>query len=466
MTEHRLSRMSAALLSAFYLAGMVSMAQAQTAAGEHARTVTDEQPRGRPWRMDEGIDQIAPDVLMRDAEIRALRKQLQHVSPEVEKAVPLASVLRLNNAREIFQHLDTLYPVSSISRGSRGASELAAAPMNLDAIRIEDGTGNTVSFADWQRNTVTDGLLVLHRGQVVFEKYYAGMSSTRRHALWSVTKSMTGLIAADLIEAGTIDPTAPVSHYLPELRDSAWGDATVQQTLDMTTGVDYTEGALEPESGVLHYMVAAGLIPTTPLYPGPRNVIDFLKTRKKAGEHGKAFKYKTPDTEVIGLLLTKVTGKDIATLVSERLWAPMGAETDAFILKDRQGTQLAGAGVNSTLRDLARLGELVRLEGRFNGKQILQPGTVAGIRKGGDRAAFAAGGHARRGYSYHNFWWVSHDASGSFEAKGLNGQHIHVNPANELVIVKLSSNILPDTISTHVPDRNAFAAIAQAVRGR
>ena len=466
MTEHRFSRISAALVTAFSLSGMVTMAQAQTPLADDIRTTTDEATGGAPLPMDDAVGQAKVDSTVREAQIRMLRMQLRAPSPQAEKATPLASVLQLANARNAYQHLDDLYPVTSISRGSGEPSPLAAAPMNLDSIRIAHGDGRTVSLADWQRNTVTDGLLVLHRGQVVYENYHAGMSATQRHALWSVTKSMTGLIAADLIQAGSIDPTAPISHYLPELRDSAWGDATVQQTLDMTTGVDYTEGALEPDSGVLHYLMAAGLIPTTPLYPGPRTVVDFLKTRKKAGEHGKTFKYKTPDTEVIGLLLTKVTGKDIATLVSERLWVPMGAETDAYILKDRQGTQLAGAGVNSTLRDLARLGELVRLEGRFNGRQILQPGTVAEIRKGGDRAAFAAGGNARQGYSYHNFWWVSHDASGSFEAKGLNGQHIHVNPASELVIVKLSSNILPDTIATHVPDRNAFAAIAQAVQGR
>lgn len=407
-----------------------------------------------------------PDAAALDAELRALRKQLQDASPQAEKAIPLAEVLRLANARQIYQRLDTLYPVTHISRGGGAPSVLGAASMNLDGITLPDSDGKTVTLADWQRNTVTDGLLVLHRGQVLYEKYYDGMSVAQRHALWSVTKSMTGLIATDLIQAGTIDPSAPIAHYLPELRDSAWGDATVQQTLDMTTGVDYTEGSLEPGSGILDYMIAAGLIPTSPLHPGPRTIVDFLKSRKKAGEHGKAFRYKTPDTEVIGLLLTKVTGKDIATLVSERLWAPMGAETDAYVLRDRQGTQLAGAGVNSTLRDLARLGELVRLEGRFNGRQILQPATVAEIRKGGDRAAFEAGGDSRKGYSYRNFWWVSHDASGSFEAKGLNGQHIHINPAAELVVVKLSSNILPDTSSTHVPDRNAFAAIAQAVQGR
>ena len=238
MTEHRFSRISAALVTAFSLSGMVTMAQAQTPLADDIRTTTDEATGGAPLPMDDAVGQAKVDSTVREAQIRMLRMQLRAPSPQAEKATPLASVLQLANARNAYQHLDDLYPVTSISRGSGEPSPLAAAPMNLDSIRIAHGDGRTVSLADWQRNTVTDGLLVLHRGQVVYENYHAGMSATQRHALWSVTKSMTGLIAADLIQAGSIDPTAPISHYLPELRDSAWGDATVQQTLDMTTGVD------------------------------------------------------------------------------------------------------------------------------------------------------------------------------------------------------------------------------------
>jgi CubicO group peptidase (beta-lactamase class C family) len=123
-------------------------------------------------------------------------------------------------------------------------------------------------------------------------------------------------------------------------------------------------------------------------------------------------------------------------------------------------------GVNATLRDLGRLGEMLRANGRFNGQQIVAPATIAELRKGADPAQFdkAPGTAMRAGYSYHNQWWVPHDADGTLEAKGLMGQHLHINPAAELVVVKLSTHPVPNTAFTHALDRQAFAALARAVR--
>ena len=181
MTEHRFSRISAALVTAFSLSGMVTMAQAQTPSADDIRTTADEATGGVPLPMDDSVGQAKVDATVREAQIRLLRKQLRGELPQVEEATPLASVLQLGNARA-YQYLDDLYPVTSISRGSGTPSPLASAPMNLDSIRIAHGDGTTVSFAEWQRNTVTDGLLVLHRGQVVYEKYHVGMSATQQHA--------------------------------------------------------------------------------------------------------------------------------------------------------------------------------------------------------------------------------------------------------------------------------------------
>ena len=324
--------------------------------------------------------------------------------------------------------------------------------------------GKEVSLEQWQKNTATDGLVVLHRGQLVYERYDHGQTQQARHILWSATKSVAGLLTLDMIQAGQIDPSAPIAHYLPELKGSAWEDATVQQTLDMSTAVDYAEEPLA-NPGVVQYMFAGNILPSDQSYPGARTVVDFLKSLKKKGEHGQRFTYKSVDTEVIGLLLEKVTGKDFATLVSERLWKPMGAQQDATVLKDRTGVALKGSGMSSSLRDLARVGELVRLEGRFNGKQLLQPGTVAELKKGGDPAVFKAGrGNARDGSSYHDFWWIAQSQDGTLEARGLAGQHIYVDQANELVVAKFSADAKLNP--TPGIDQNAFAAIANAVKGR
>jgi CubicO group peptidase (beta-lactamase class C family) len=318
-----------------------------------------------------------------------------------------------------------------------------------------------------KKATYTDGLLVLHRGRVVYEKTYAGMQAANTHALWSVSKSIAGVLATDMIQQGLIEAQAPVSRYLPELKDTAWGDATVQQTLDMTTGARYSENFADPTAGVYRYLNATGLVPGPAGDTGPRSTLEYLKTVQKDGEHGAAFGYKSVDTEVIGWLLQRVTGKSFAVLVSERLWQPMGAQEDGYVWVDPSGAQVSSIGVGASLRDLGRLGELLRQGGRANGKQVLLPATVAELRKGADPEKFkAANQPMRAGYSYHNHFWIPHDADGTFEAKGVNGQHIHVNPAAELVIVKLSSHPVPNTAFTHTLDRRAFAAIATALRQR
>jgi CubicO group peptidase (beta-lactamase class C family) len=125
---------------------------------------------------------------------------------------------------------------------------------------------------------------------------------------------------------------------------------------------------------------------------------------------------------------------------------------------------LTSIGLNATLRDLARVGEMMRLDGRYNGRQVIAKAVIDDIRRGGDPEKFKAAGQApRAGYSYRSQWWVPHDASATFEAKGLNGQHIHINPAAQLVVVKLSSHPAGETVFTHEADRAAFAALAAAV---
>jgi CubicO group peptidase (beta-lactamase class C family) len=387
--------------------------------------------------------------------------------PAADKTVKLSSVLRFPNGRWAFHHMRELGPTAQVWRGDDKPSVLREAPLELGLLGFEDDKGAKTSLDDWQRATFTDGLLVLHKGQVVYQKHYAGMAAHQPHSLWSMSKSFTGLLATMLIAEGVIDPNAVVTKYLPELKDSAWADATVQQTLDMTTGVAYSENFRDPSSGIFQYLHAAGLLPAPPAYTGPRTIPDLLVTIRKEGEHGTGFKYKTVDTEVMGWLMQRVTGKSYAALLSERIWSRIGAQDDAYVWADPNGTQITSVGFSATLRDLARVGEAMRLSGRYNGQQVVAERVIAEIRKGGDSEKFKANGQAMRaGYSYHNQWWIPHDRDGTFEMKGLNGQHMHINPAAELVVVKLSSHPVGDTSFTHGSDRNAFAAIAAALRAR
>ncbi len=390
---------------------------------------------------------------------------MQGFPPPPDKLVTLATTTKFPNGRWAFHHLRELGPTVNVWRGAQPPSVLPSEPRDLDGVALADDKGQPITVAAWQKATYTDGLLVLHKGKVVYEKLYAGMAAEQPHAMWSMSKSFTGLLATMLIQDGTLDPNAAIAQYLPELATSAWGDATLQQTLDMTTGLNYHEVYTDPKSELFQYLFATGLIPAPATYGGPRSVPDFLKTVTKEGGHGAGFQYKSVDTEVIGWVLQRVTGKSFADLVSEKIWRGIGAEQDAFVWVDPRGAQVTSIGLNATLRDLGRFGEMLRNDGKAGGRQVVAKAVIDELRKGGDRDKFKASGQdIRAGYSYHNQWWISHDASGTFEAKGLNSQHIHINPAAGLVIVKLSSHPLGNTLFTHVLDRNAFAAIAKAVQ--
>lgn len=384
--------------------------------------------------------------------------------PPADKTITLANVLRYPSGAWAFHNMRQLVPNVSVWRGDKGPSLLANEGRNLDMLAFQGVGDAQTTIADWQKSTYTDAVLVLHNGKAVYERYHNGMNAQTPHSMWSLTKSVVGLLATVLIKEGKLDPNAKIPQYLPELASSGWADATLQQTLDMTTGLQYREVFTDPKAEIFQYIIAAGLLPAPPNYPGPKSMLEYLKTVQKSGEHGEGFRYKSVDVEVLGWVIQRVTGKSFSDLVSERLWSKLAAQEDGYVLADPVGSQITSIGMNATLRDLGRLGEMLRQDGRFNGQQIVAKEVVDEIRKGADREKFKTSGQTlRAGYSYHNNFWIVHNAAGAYEMKGLNGQHVHINPAAGVVIVKLSSHPAGETIFTHVVDQRAFEAIAKAV---
>jgi hypothetical protein len=367
--------------------------------------------------------------------------------------------------RWVLQHTREEVPTRNIRRGARAASALPAAPIKLDDVAFEDDKGKKITIAEWQQATYTDALIVLHKGRVVYERYQNQMRPETPHLLFSVTKSFTGLLAAQLIHEGKIDADAGVAKYVPELADSAWGDMTVRQVMDMTGAVRFREIYTDPGTEIFPYLFASNMMPAPAGYSGPKDIYSFLKTLKKEGEHGAGFVYRTVHSEVLGWIVSRVTGKHFADLLSERVWSKLGMEEDAYVMVDSIGTPLQGAGLNATLRDLARFGEMLRRGGEFNGQRIFDQAVIDDLRKGGDREKFKASGMTfRPGYSYHNQWWILHNADGAFEASGVHGQMVHINPAAEMVVVKLSSHPVAGAGFTHPLTLRAWDALAEAVR--
>ena len=313
----------------------------------------------------------------------------------------------------------------------------------------------------------TDGIIVMHKGKIIYEKYPAGLKQDGIHAAMSVSKSFAGTIASILVAQGKLDSSKMVTDYIPELSDSGFSDATVKDVMDMRTAIQYSEDYTNPNAEVWAYS-AAGNVFRPASYTGPKDYYEYLKTVKKTGgkQHGKEFGYKTVNTELLGWIISRATGKELAELVSEEIWKPMGAHYDGYYITDPSGKTSAGGGFNLNLRDLAMFGEMLRNGGKFNGTQVIPLAAVEDIAKGGSNAeykqAFAAGKEypALKDWSYHNMWWITNNSHGAYMARGVHGQALYIDPAAKMVIARFASSYLSSNKYIDPLSIPAYEAIA------
>lgn len=271
-----------------------------------------------------------------------------------------------------------------------------------------------------------------------------------------------GTLAAVLAAEGKLDPAALVTKYIPELKGTAYDDATVRQVMDMTVGVQYSENYADPKAEVWDYARAGGMLPAGPNYQGPKTFYEFLVNLKKEGNHDEAFGYKTVNSEILAWIVKRVSGKSLAALLSDTIWSKLGAEYDAYFQVDSVGTESGGGGLNTTLRDLARFGEMIRLNGYYNRQQIIPAAVVEDIRPGANKAHFTKAGYATLpGWSYRNMWWVSHNEHGALMARGIHGQNIYIDPKAEMVIVRYASFPIAGNVANDPFTLPAYMAIAK-----
>ncbi|MFB9264288.1 serine hydrolase domain-containing protein [Bradyrhizobium erythrophlei] len=363
-----------------------------------------------------------------------------------------------------FANFRRFLPTSTIWRGDHAASPLPRAERkDIDAVSFQPlGQTGTMTWADSLAANYTDAIIVLHRGKVVYERYLGVMDPHATHIAMSVTKSFFGTLGAVLVAEGKLDEKAPVSKYIRELKDTAYGDATVRQVLDMTVGVKYSENYADPKAEIFDHIRSGGLVPRPPGYAGPTSFYGFLKTLQKEGQHGEAFAYKTVNSDVLGWLIRRASGQTVGQLLSERIWQKLGMEQDAYMLIDSEGTEFAGGGLNAAVRDLARFGEMMRLGGTYHGQQIVPKTVVDDIRNGGRKSDFEKAGYKTLpGWSYRDMWWVTHNKHGAFMARGVNGQSIYIDPKAEMVIARFGSHPMAANAYNDPTTLPAFHALAK-----
>ena len=390
--------------------------------------------------------------------------------PPPEKTIRFAdgSFYLFPQTRWSFSNIRQFVPTHAISRGNTPAGELPKAERpEIDAITFQPiGGTKTMTWAQSLDANYTDGILVLHKGRIVYERYFGVLKPNVQHIAFSVTKSFVATIAATLLVEGALDEHAIVAKYVPELKSSGLGDATIRQLLDMTTGLKYSEDYEDPHSSIVAFAMANGFQPRPPDYRGPDNSYAYLATLAKEYPHGERFSYKTVNTDALAWVMSRATKKSLSELLRERFWSKLGVEQDAYLTVDPVGTEFAGGGLNLTLRDMARFGEMMRLGGHYQGRQIVPSAVVDDIRHGGDRELFAQAGYKTLpGWSYRNMWWVSHNGDGAYSARGVHGQLIYIDPKAEMVIVRFASHPKSANANFDATSLPAYEALAKHLTG-
>lgn len=361
-------------------------------------------------------------------------------------------------------HMSQFLPTVNVSRGHKAPTPLADnLDKNIDALSFKPTNSNqTMTWQASLEQNYTDGILVLHRGKIVYERYFGALNADAKHAAMSVTKSFTGTLAAILVAEGQLQPDKMAIEYVPELKNSAFGDATVRQVMDMTTALKFSEDYANTNAEIWSYSGAGNPLPKAKDYRGPIGYFSALQTVKKQGEHGTVFGYKTPNADALGWIISRATGRSVAQLLSEKIWSRIGMEQDAYYQVDELGIPFAGGGLSASLRDMARFGELIRNKGQWQGQQIFPAAAVDDIQKGGSKAAFAKSGHPELpGWSYRDMWWITQNTRGAFAARGVHGQTIYIDPTAEMVLVRFASHPIAGNSANDPTSLPAYAAVAE-----
>lgn len=356
-----------------------------------------------------------------------------------------------------FRHVRELIPTARVRHGHHVRALPFAPAGNLLDLRFDAKTGGEVALGDWLAGSQSDALVVVRGGEVVLEWMAPGVRDDEPHLMFSVTKSVTALLAGALVGAGLLDVEEPVARYVPEAAGSGFGDATVRHLLDMEASYAFVED-YSPGIDLTLYRNSAGWYPAPPDHMGLR---EFLATRAKEGEHGQRFRYLSPTTDMLGWVCEAVSGEPWARAVSHYLWVPMGAEADGDMTLDRLGAPRAAGGLSATARDMARFGMIVA-EG---GAGIVPADFVDDLTDGGDPGHWALGDYADwlPGGCYRSCWYQPRVDPGCVMAVGIHGQMIYVDRPRNTVVVKQSSWDSPDSDDLHSDNEYASRAICRAL---
>lgn len=291
-------------------------------------------------------------------------------------------------------------------------------PQGLPITAFSSGGEKEEMLEDFMVEQKVAGLIILQDGKIRLERYALGHSESNPWSSLSVAKSVTSTLVGAAIKDGYIKSIDDyVVNYIPDLKGSAYDSVKIRHLLTMSTGVRWSEDYTDPNVDIARFS-------TDPIEPGMNATVSYMRRLPAEAEPGKKFLYSTGETHLLGVLISSATHQTLSRYLSSKIWIPYGMENNATWRLDRTGHEMAGCCLQMTLRDFARFGQFVLEDGRINGKSIVPNDWFKTASK--IQVPLWPGG----GYGYG--WWIFN--SSSFDALGIYGQRIHVDPSRRLVI--------------------------------
>ena len=355
-----------------------------------------------------------------------------------------------------FRHVRELIPTAQIDCALTPRPLTKANRPELGDVVINAHEGD-IKISEYLSTTNTDSFTAVVGEDLVFEWLAPGVGATEPHLIFSVTKSITGILVGALVADGKIDVDALVTKYVPEVKDSGFGDATVRNLLDMAASYQFEED-YTPGPDVIAYRHSVGWYPA-PL--GAANLHDFIASRKKEGEHGQKFRYMSPTTDLVGWVIEAASGMPYAEALSKYIWSKIGTEAPAHITVDRTGSPRAAGGLSVIPRDLVRFGMMIR----DGGMGAIDPEFMRDVYENGSAEQWATGDFKdffAKGV-YRSFCYKPGEDPDVIMGIGIHGQMLYVDRPRGVVVAKQSSWPNPDSEEMHLDAFYACRAIARAL---
>ena len=349
--------------------------------------------------------------------------------PKDERMAFVTSLFTGVEQYETFNRLAEIFPHHVIRASSSPYTFPRGTAVELpDTYVFHDETRNTQTFL---AETDTAALIVLFGGQAVYENYWLTGGPDVHWMSMSVGKSFVSALVGIAVDEGLIDSIEdPVTGYVPSLAGSAYDGVRIKDILQMSSGARWDEDYSDPESDIMRFIYAFGT---------GASLDEFAATLVREREPGTYNYYNSTDTQALGMLLVAATGRSLAEYAGEKLWEPLGMEQDAYWITDDTGMEMAAGGLQVTAHDYAKLGQLYLQGGNWRGTQIV-PAAWVHDSVTPDAPHVMPGVDAEYPVGYGYQWWVPMGDEGEYAAIGVYNQFIYVNPAKQVVIVKLSAN--------------------------